>query len=91
MYHLIIAAWPEAASVIMVGQETEEVDVDEVYRDYAFQPQLMPAIAQALAQFEEGEVADCCVYGPAGYIEKIAKDIEEYFPSLYVTVEQAGA
>lgn len=91
MYHLIIAAWPEAAAVIMVGQETEEVDAAEVYRDYAFLPQLIPAIAQALGKFGKGDIKDCCVYGPAGYIEKIASDIAETFLELEVTTEKAGA
>lgn len=91
MYHLIIAAWPEAAAVIMVGQETEEVDAAEVYRDYAFLPQLMPAIKQALGKFGEGDIKDCCVYGPTGYIEKIASDIAAAFPELEVTTEKAGA
>lgn len=91
MYHLIIAAWPEAAAVIMVGQETEKVDAAEAYRDYAFLPQLMPAIEQALGEFCEGDIKDCCVYGPTGYIEKIASDIAEAFPELEVTTEKAGA
>ena len=91
MYHLIIAAWPEVAAVIMVGQETEEVDAAEAYRDYAFLPQLMPAIEQALGKFSESGIKDCCVYGPTGYIEKIASDIAETFPELKVTIEKAGA
>ena len=70
MYHLIIAAYPETAAVIMVGQETEEVDAAEVYRDYAFLPQLMPAIEQALGKFGEGDIKDCCVYGPTQDISK---------------------
>lgn len=90
MYHLIIAAWPESASVIMVGQETEETDAAEVYRDYAFQPQLIPAVKQAINQFEDGAITDCCVYGPAGYIEKIAEDIQSAFPDMSVTTEKAG-
>ena len=91
MYHLIIAAYPETAAVIMVGQETEEVDAAEVYRDYAFLPQLMPAIEQALGKFSKSDIKDCCVYGPTGYIEKIASDIAETFPKLEVTIEKAGA
>lgn len=91
MYHLIIAAWPEVAAVIMVGKETEEVDAAEVYRDYAFLPQLTPAIEQALGKFSEGDIKDCCVYGPTGYIEKIASDIAKAFPELKVTIEKAGA
>lgn len=91
MYHLIIAAYPETAAVIMVGQETEEVDAAEAYRDYAFLPQLMPAIEQALRGFGKGDIKDCCVYGPTGYIEKIASDIAEAFPELEVTIEKAGA
>ena len=92
MYHLIIAAWPESANVIMVGQETEETDAAEVYRDYAFLPQLIPAIKQAISQFETKAITitDCCVYGPIGYIEKIATDIQSAFPDMSVTIEKAG-
>lgn len=87
MYHLIIAAWPESANVIMVGQETEETDAVEVYRDYAFLPRLIPAIKQAINQFEDGAIKDCCVYGPTGYIEKIATDIQSAFPDMSVTIQ----
>lgn len=90
MYHLIIATWPESAFVIMVGQETEKVDAAEVYRDYAFLPQIIPAVKQALDNFPE-QIKDCCVYGPTGYVEKIATDIEKNFPQLTVTIEKAGA
>jgi len=51
----------------------------------------MPAIEQALGEFGEGDIKDCCVYGPTGYIEKIASDIAEAFPELEVTIEKAGA
>ncbi len=91
MYHLIIAAWPESAAVIMVGQETEDVDAAEVYRDYAFLPQLIPAVKQAVEQFPEGSIPDCCVYGPADYIHHIADSIADEFENLKVTTEEAGA
>ena len=67
MYHLIIAAYPETAAVIMVGQETEEVDAAEVYRDYAFLPQLIPAIEQALGEFGKGDIK---IYSIAKIIEQ---------------------
>lgn len=88
MYHLIIVAWPEAAAVVMVGQETEEVDAAEVYRDYAFQPQLIEAVQKALDSFK---VEDACIYGPEAYVTKIANDLNQAFPNITFTIEKAGA
>lgn len=88
MYHLIIVAWPEAAAVVMVGQETEEVDAAEVYRDYAFQPQLVEAVQKALNAFK---VEDACIYGPETYVTKIANDLNQAFPDITFTIEKAGA
>lgn len=88
MYHLIIAAWPETAAVVMVGQETEEVDAAEVYRDYAFQPQLIEAVQKALNAFK---VEDACIYGPEAYVTKIANDLNQAFPDVTFTIEKAGA
>lgn len=88
MYHLIIAAWPEAAAVVMIGQETEETDAAEVYRDYAFEPQLVEAVQKALDSFE---VEDACIYGPEVYVAKIANDLNKAFPELTFTIEKAGA
>ena len=91
MYHLVIVVYPEAAAVIMVGQETEDVDAAEVYRGYAFMPDLVSGISDALGNFEKEDIKDCCCYGPSGYIEKIAEIVENAFPELEVTTEQAGA
>ena len=91
MYHLIIAAYPETAAVIMVGQETEDVDAAEVYRGYAFMPDLVSGISDALRNFEKENINDCCCYGPSGYIEKIAQIVENAFPEMNVTIEKAGA
>ena len=88
MYHLIIAAWPEAAAVVMVGQETEEADAAEVYRDYAFQPQLVEVVQKALDAFE---VEDACIYGSEAYVTKIANDLNQVFPDITFTIEKAGA
>ena len=88
MYHLIIAAWPEAAAVVMGGQETEEADAAEVYRDYAFQPQLVEAVQKALDAFE---VEDACIYGPEAYVAKITNDLHQAFPNITFTIEKAGA
>ena len=91
MYHLIIAAWPESAAVVMVGQESEELDAAEVLREYAFLPQLVPTIKEVLAKFEEDPIEDCCVYGPKNYINRIAEEIQDVFPQLNVVTEEAGA
>ena len=91
MYHLIIVAYPEAAAVIMVGQEAEDVDAAEVYRGYAFIPDLVSGISDALTNFEKENIKDCCCYGPSGYIEKIAEIVESAFPELNITIEKAGA
>ena len=91
MYHLIIAAYPETAAVIMVGQETENVDAAEVYRGYAVMPDLVLGISDALRNFEKENIKDCCCYGPSGYIEKIAQIVENAFPEMNVTIEKAGA
>lgn len=89
MYHLIIAAWPEAATVVMVGQETEgAADAAEVYRDYAFQPQLVEVVQKALDAFE---VEDACIYGPKAYVTKIANDLNQAFSDITFTIEKAGA
>lgn len=91
MYHLIIVAYPESAAVIMVGQETEDVDAAEVYRGYVFMPDLVSGISDALTNFEKEDIKDCCCYGPSGYIEKIAEIVENAFPELNITIEKAGA
>lgn len=88
MYHLMIVAYPESAAVIMVAQETEEVDAAEVYRDYAFIPDIIPTISKALDSYKG--IEDCCCYGPAGYIEHVAKIVEEEFPQFNTTIEKAG-
>lgn len=89
MYHLIIAAFPEAAAVVMVGQETENVDAAEVYRDYAFQSDLVECVRRALATFDS-EIEDITVYGPRVYVEPIAANLKEVFPTYSIVVEGAG-
>lgn len=89
MYHLIIAAFPEAAAVVMVGQETENVDAAEVYRDYAFQSDLVECVRRALATFDS-KIEDITVYGPRIYVTPIAANLREVFPTYNVVVEGAG-
>lgn len=90
MYHVIISAWPTTAADIMVCEETEEVDAKEVYHVSAFQPQIVSTLKSVLERFSDTGVSGCCVYGPQGYVDKIAEDIETAAPELHVTIAKAG-
>lgn len=84
---MIVAAFPEAAGVVMVCEETGEERDNELSRTYAFAPELISEVRKKLIEF--GDIESLTFYGPRSYITPFVEQARKNF-DVEIHLEGAG-